>query len=382
VVEIKGYDLKKLESIAHRMADHLRDVRGLMNVRTSVSESAPELQLEVKRDALANVSLSVSDLAETVLTGIRGKVVSKFREGGKEIDIRLRLRPEDRADSRAIESLLVHSPLDLDVPIRSVAYVREGRGPSEIIRYDQQRTVLVSADLSGRSISAVTADVTPLLESYQGDHDVSVSLTGESAQMAESFGSLQVVLLLSIAFVFMIMASQFESLWQPLCILFSIPLALIGLAPALVLTGHKLTVMAGMGMVLLAGIVVNNGIVLVDFVNQSRGAGMSLREALRAGCHTRLRPILMTALTTILGMLPLALGIGEGSEMQAPMAVVVVSGLLVSTLLTLVVVPALFVLMEEWVIEQRLPQEWWNRLKRKWPWPRMAPATAGPPFEP
>jgi HAE1 family hydrophobic/amphiphilic exporter-1 len=340
VVEVKGYDLSKLETVAQHLSERFQSVRGLANIRTTVSEPAPELQVEVKRDALANLSLSVADLAETVLTGVRGKVVSKFREAGKEIDIRMRLRPEDRSDLQAIESLLVHSPLDVDVPINAVAYIRPGHGPSEIIRYDQQRTVLVSADLSGRSVSAVLSDIAPLLDAYKDNSDVSLTLTGESARMAESFSSLRIILMLSIAFVFMIMASQFESLWQPLSILFTIPLALIGLAPALVLTGHKLTAMAGMGMVLLAGIVVNNGIVLVDFVNQSRAGGLSLREALRAGCHTRLRPILMTAITTILGMLPLALGIGEGADMQAPMAVVVVSGLFVSTLLTLIVLPA------------------------------------------
>jgi len=347
VIEVKGYDLKILEAAARRVSAQLQDVRGLTNIRSSLSESAPELQLEVNRDALANLSLSVSDLAETVLTGVRGKVVSKFREGGKEFDIRMRLRPEDRQDIRAIESLFVHSPLDVDVPIRSVAYIHDGRGPSEITRYDQQRTVMVSADLVGRSINAVAVDIAPILNASRDEKDISLTLTGESARVAESISSLQIVLLLSIAFVFMIMASQFESLWQPLSILFTIPLALIGLAPALVLTGHKLTAMAGMGMVLLAGIVVNNGIVLVDFVNQSRAQGLSLRDALRSGCHTRLRPILMTALTTILGMLPLAFGLGEGSDMQAPMAIVVVSGLFVSTLLTLVVLPAIFVVMEE-----------------------------------
>ncbi|MFA5975932.1 MAG: efflux RND transporter permease subunit [Elusimicrobiota bacterium] len=149
VVEVKGYDLGKLETVARQVSGQLKKVDGLYNIRTSISESAPELQLQVKRDALANVSLSVADLAETVLAGIKGKIVSKFREGGKEIDIRMRLRPEDRTNIHSIESLFVHSPLDLDTPIRSVAFVLEGKGPSEITRYDQQRTVLVSADLAG-----------------------------------------------------------------------------------------------------------------------------------------------------------------------------------------------------------------------------------------
>jgi hydrophobic/amphiphilic exporter-1 (mainly G- bacteria), HAE1 family len=352
VVEVKGHDLKKLESVSRDIGDRLKGVRGLFNVRTSVSEPAPELQLEVKRDALANLSLSVADLAETVLTAIKGKVVSKFREAGKEIDIRLRLRPEDRQNIDAVETLYVHSPLDVDVPLGSVAAVQKGQGPSEIIRYDQQRTVLVSADLAKRSLDSVAAEINGILADFQED-GVSFGLAGESARMAESFGSLKIVLIFSILFVFMIMAAQFESLWQPLVLLFTIPLALIGMAPALLITGHKVSAMAGMGLILLAGIVVNNGIVLVDFVNQSRQAGLPLREALRHACNTRLRPIIMTASTTILGMLPLSLGIGEGAGMQAPLAVVVVSGLFVSTLLTLLVVPALFVIMEEKVMDRQ-----------------------------
>lgn len=349
VVEVKGYDLKKLENVSEQLAEKMKSVKGLVNVRAGIAEAAPELQLDVKRDALANVSLSVSDLAETVLTAIKGKVVSKFREGGKEIDVRLRLREDDRKNIVAVESLLVRSPLETDVPVSAVAYVRNGKGPSEIIRYDQQRTVLVSADLGGRSLDKVSRDITAILGQFK-EKDVSLTLTGESARMAESFQSLQIVLVLSILFVFMIMAAQFESLWQPFLILFTIPMAVIGLAPGLLLTANKITAMAGMGMVLLAGIVVNNGIVLIDFVNQSREDGSSLKEALLKGCHTRLRPIVMTALTTIIGMLPLALGIGEGSDMQSPMAIVIVSGLFVSTLLTLVILPALFLFVDETVL--------------------------------
>ena len=349
VVEVKGYELKKLESASNQLSGKLKEVKGLVNVRAGIAEPAPELQLDVKRDALANISLSVSDLAETILAGIKGKVVSKFREGGKEIDVRMRLQESDRKNITAVESLLVHSPLDTEVPVSAVALVREGKGPSEIIRYDQQRTILVSADLAGRSLDRVSDDINALLSQFK-EKDISLTLTGESARMAESFQSLQVVLVLSILFVFMIMAAQFESLWQPFLILFTIPMAVIGLTPGLLLTGNKVTAMAGMGMVLLAGIVVNNGIVLIDFVNQSRADGSSLKEALLNGCHTRLRPIVMTALTTIIGMVPLALGIGEGADMQAPMAIVIVSGLFVSTLLTLVILPALFLYVDETVL--------------------------------
>lgn len=364
-VEVKGTDLPLLEKVAQDVMGELKSVPGLSNVRTSVSERAPELQLNVKREALADVSLSVSDLAETALTALKGKVVSKFREAGREIDIRLRLRKEDRDSPLAVQNLFVHSPLDLSVPLGSVAQVQKGQGPSEILRFDQERTILVSADLAGRSLADISRDVNRVLAPYKNRRDVSLTPAGEAARMAESFRNLKIVLALSILFVFMIMAAQFESLWEPFLILFSIPFSLIGMAPALFLFGHEVTAMAGMGVVLLAGIVVNNGIVLIDFVNQAREEGLPLVEGLRRGCSTRLRPILMTALTTILGMTPLALGLGEGADLQAPLAVVVVSGLLVSTVLTLVVLPALFVLVDKHLFDPAGRKAAWALIKNR-----------------
>jgi HAE1 family hydrophobic/amphiphilic exporter-1 len=345
-VEVKGADLAQVEQVSRDVMEKMKTVPGLSNLRTSISERAPELQLNVKREALADVSLSVSDVAETALTALKGKVVSKFREAGREIDIRLRLRKEDRDSPLAVQDLFVQSPLEVTVPLGSVAEVIKGHGPSEIVRYDQERTILVSADLAGRSLTKVTRDVERILAPYKDQKGVTLTPAGEAARMAESFRNLKLVLALSILFVFMIMASQFESLWEPFLILVSIPFALIGMAPALFLFRHDVSAMAGMGVVLLAGIVVNNGIILIDFVNQSRTHGVGLIEGLRQACTTRLRPILMTALTTILGMTPLALGLGEGADLQAPLAVVVVSGLLVSTGLTLIVLPAVFLLVE------------------------------------
>jgi HAE1 family hydrophobic/amphiphilic exporter-1 len=249
---------------------------------------------------------------------------------------------------------------DRSVGIRGAGGERPG--PSEILRFDQERTILVSADLAGRSLPDVNRDVQRILGEYKDRRDISLTPTGEAARMAESFRNLKIVLGLSILFVFMIMASQFESLWEPFLILFSIPFSLIGMAPALFIMGHEVTAMAGMGVVLLAGIVVNNGIVLIDFVNQAREEGLPLVEGLRRGCSTRIRPILMSALTTVLGMTPLALGIGEGADLQAPLAVVVVSGLLLSTALTLVVLPALFVIVDQYILDPAPRQALWKRL--------------------
>jgi hydrophobic/amphiphilic exporter-1 (mainly G- bacteria), HAE1 family len=361
MVEVKGHDLAALEAAARGLAVKLGGVEGLANVRTSLSEAAPEIQIQVKRDALADVSLSVSDVAETALMALKGKTVSKFREAGKEIDIKMRLRPADRSDLGAVHALMVHSPLDVNVPLGAVASINRGRGPSEILRYDQQRTVVVSADLEGRSLTVVAPEIEALLRAFGEEAGVSLTLTGESARMAESFASLKIVLVLSVLFVFMIMASQFESIWEPFLILFSIPLSIIGMGPALLIFFHDVTAMAGMGVVLLAGIVVNNGIVLIDFVNQARDEGIPLKKALMEGCHTRLRPILMTAISTILGMTPLALG----RDMQSSMAVVVVSGLIVSTIITLLLLPALFVVVDERLLNPEGRKKWASWLKAR-----------------
>ncbi len=354
VVEVKGNDLDKLEKTANDLAAQLRLVKGLENVNAGVSEPAPELQLEVKREALSNLSLSVSQLSESILTAIQGKSISKFREQGKEVDIRLRLRPEDRNNIDAIHKLYVHSPLEVDVPVGSVATVRKGKGPSVIRRYDQERSILVTADLQGRSLDAAADDIQKVISQVQKDPEVRLFLTGQSKQMAESYKSLKIVLLLSILFVFMIMAAEFENLWQPTMLLTAVPLSLIGMALGLALSATPISAMAGMGLVLLGGIVVDNGIVLVEFVNSELDKGMSVRESLIYGCRVRLRPILMTASTTILGMIPLALGIGQGAQIQAPMARVVVCGLFVSTVLTLLVLPAIFLVTYENLINPRL----------------------------
>ena len=350
-IEVKGHDLDQLEKISNQLAARLKTVKGLYNVRTSISEPAPELQLQVQRESMANLGLSVTELADSALTAIRGKVVSKFHDQGKEIDIRLRLRPQDRSNPESVQNLWIHTPIGEDAHLGSVATIRRGVGPSEILRYDQQRTVLVNADLSGRSIDKVAKEVETILTPYRSTKDVSLFLTGESAKLAESSKDIQLILLLSIVLVFMIMASEFESLWQPFLILGTIPFSLIGMTIGLTISFTPMSAMAGMGLVLLAGIVVDNGIVLIEFVNEERREGMALKEALVRGCRIRLRPILMTATSTVLGMLPLACGIGQGADTQSPMAKVVISGLLVSTFLTLLILPALFLLVDEKILK-------------------------------
>lgn len=349
VIEIKGFDLEKAKVINDILINQMQAVPGLTNIKSSLSLNAPEIGIKIKRDQAAGFSLSVADLAKTLLAAVRGTIASKYREEGKEIDIRVQLKQEQRNNNESLRRLMVRSPLELTVPLEAVADIKPTLGPSEIIRLDQQRTVVVSAGLFKKNLDEMKPQLEQIITDIKQDYpEFSLTLGGEAVQVQESFASLASILILSLILVFMIMAALFESLWQPFLILLTIPLALLGLAPALLMTGYALTAMAGMGLVLLSGIVVNNGIVLLDFVNQRRRDDkVTLKQALIEACQVRMRPIFMTAATTILGLLPLALGLGKGTQMQSPMAVVVVSGLFISTVLTLVVLPVMMMFVEE-----------------------------------
>jgi len=238
-----------------------------------------------------------------------------------------------------------------------VAYITHGMGPSEVLRIDQQRVVFVSANIVDRPLNKVIEDVEVLINNIEtekldmalakseAEKDISMTITGESQQMGESFDSLRFALILSILMVYMIMASQFESLWQPFIIMFTVPLSLIGVLISLFLTHTPLSVVVILGVIILGGIVVNNGIILIDCINGLRSKGVGLIEAVAESGKNRLRPIFMTTMTTVLGLFPLALGVSEGSEMQSPMAITVMGGLMLSTVLTLFVIPCIYTIV-------------------------------------
>lgn len=353
VVEVKGYDLNALEKASQAVQAELRPIPGVYNLASSLNLNSPEVGIDIDRERAAAYSLSISDLAKTLSLAVQGKAVSKFREEGKEVDIRLRLSEADRNDLKSLHGLLIHSPLEFDVPLEAVAAINPRLGPSEILHYDQQRTVLVTAGLFKKSLDQVKPALEKSLDELRRRFpDNTFDLTGEAAQVSDSFNSLKQILILSLLLVYMIMAAQFESLWKPFLIMLTIPLALIGLGPVLMLAGHSLSAMAGMGLVLLCGIVVNNGIVLIDFVNHREGT-KPLKEVLMDACHVRTRPILMTAATNILGMFPIALGLGREAQMQAPMAVVICFGLFISTTLTLVFLPSLYLVFSEKLLKRK-----------------------------
>lgn len=343
VIEVQGQELHRLRDLSARVQEGLSRVSGLYGVQDTQIPPSPETKVHVMKDRAATYHLSVSDVALTAQTAVKGFEASQFKEQGREFDIRVRLRDEDRKDFNKVRRLLIHSPLGIEVPLSEVATFARGTGPTEIRRLDQQRTVLVSAQLApNRSVSEALADVQRELDRIPVPAGYEVEITGEKEQMSESFGSLIWAVILSVILVYMVMAAVFESLWQPFLILLTIPMALIGVVAGLFLTGTPVSVMVGLGLIVLVGVVVNNGIVLVDHVNQLRAEGAALEPALLTASSDRLRPILLSTVTTLLGFLPLAMGLQAGVELLQPMAIATMGGLAAGTFLTLIFLPTIY----------------------------------------
>ncbi|MCX5692892.1 MAG: efflux RND transporter permease subunit [Candidatus Omnitrophica bacterium] len=362
VIEIKGHDLNFTKKLYEELRLGLAKIPGAYGIRTSLAPPAPETKVNIIKDKAALYNLSVGSISQAAHVAVKGVTATKFKEEGREIDIKVRLRPEDRKKLSSIRNILIHSPLGIDVPLSEVAYISHGVGPSEIKRLDQQRVILMTANVTGRPLDKVIYDVNKMIDSIMARHadikkqaakqvekDFTIELAGENQEMKESFLSLMFALILSVLLVYMIMASEFESFWQPFIIMFTLPLSLIGVSWTLFLTHTPISVIVILGVITLGGVVVDNGIVLIDKINNLRIEGKDLITAVIQAGSNRLRPIMMTSFTTVLGLLPLALGLGEGSELQAPMAITVMGGLTVCTFLTLFVIPALYVTTAAWL---------------------------------
>jgi HAE1 family hydrophobic/amphiphilic exporter-1 len=350
VIEVKGADLEELTVISESAMNEISNVKGVYDIKSSLEEPAPETKVVVNKNKAALYNLSVQDIARTSQIAIDGWIATKFKEEGKEIDVRVRLREEDRKDFSIIKQMRVISLDGIKVPLEEVAHFKSGKGPSEIKRIDKERTILIYANMFGRKMNEVMQEISDSMERVEVPTGyMKPKLTGEREQMKESFNSLRFALILAILVVYMIMAAQFESLWQPFIIMFTVPLSAIGIALALFVTRTSLNVVAILGVIVLGGIVVNNAIVLVDYINSLRQAGKGIYESVVEAANTRLRPIMMTTLTTVLGLLPLALGIGEGGEIISPLAITVMGGLLVSTFLTLFVIPSVYLIIAEFL---------------------------------
>jgi HAE1 family hydrophobic/amphiphilic exporter-1 len=345
-IEVSGYDLGHLKQVSGDLAERLEKSPRFADVKSTMESGHPEIQIHFDRERAATLGLAVYQLADRVVEKVRGEVATRYSWRDRKIDVLVRAQDEDRGSVEKIRGLIVNPESDHPVTLESVADITVDTGPSEIRRIDQERVALVTANLRYGDLGGAAEEIDRIVGQVSRPGDVAVRLAGQNEEMAVSFRSLQLALLLAIFLVYLVMAAQFESFLHPFVILMTIPLAVIGAVLALAATGSTISVVVLLGAILLAGIVVNNAIVLIDFVNQLRAQGMSKIEALVEGGRLRLRPILMTTVTTVLGLIPLALGIGEGAEIRAPMAITVIGGLTVSTLLTLVVIPVVYATLD------------------------------------
>jgi HAE1 family hydrophobic/amphiphilic exporter-1 len=341
-IEIAGYEIDHLKSVSAEIARRLESSGRFADVKSTMEAGHPEVQIRFDRERAAALGLPVYQIADRVVDNVRGDVATRYSWHDRKIDVLVRARHEDRSSVKKLRQLLINPESDHPVPLEAVADIVIDTGPGEIRRVDQERVALVTANLNYGDLGAAAAEIGDIIRATPKPPAVAVRLAGQNEEMTMSFKSLQFALLLAVFLVYLVMASQFESFLHPFVILLTIPLALIGAVFALAITGSTISVVVMIGAILLAGIVVNNAIVLIDLINKLRARGMAKVEAIMEGGRLRLRPILMTTITTTLGLLPLAIGIGEGAEIRAPMAITVIGGLTVSTLLTLVVIPVVY----------------------------------------
>lgn len=346
-VKISGDSLDELENIANRILILLAEVEGVYDLKSSVEDVRPELHVNIDREKANLYGLTTAQIASTVHDALLGRVASIYQEKGKQIDIRIRLEEEDRNSIEEVKNILISSSTGLQISLKEIAEVTVDSGPKGIDRKNQQRVVNVSANISDRFLGKVIQDAQQQLDKLALPEDYRYEFVGENREMQESFTELALALVLSILLVYMIIAAQFESLLMPLAVMFSVPFSLIGVILALLLTDKSLNVLSFIGIIMLVGIVVNNSIVLIDYINKLRQRGMERKEAIILGGKTRLRPILMTMFTTVLALVPMALGVGEGSELRAPMAITIIGGLTSSTFLSLIIVPIFYTFLDD-----------------------------------
>lgn len=345
-VEIKGYNLATLTALSRQAVQAISEIPGLTDVKSNLQRGSPEVQISYDRSKLAFYGLNILDVANIVRNKVLGEVATQFKREDRRIDIRVKVREEDKSTIERLRRLNVNPGGAIPIPLESVATIEIKEGPSEIRRIGQQRSAVILANISGRSLSEASAEVYQALQNLDMPADFTFEITGQNKEMEVSLNSLRLALLLAIFLVYIVMASQFESFLHPFVILFTIPFALIGVILTLWALGISMNIMVFLGLIILAGIVVNNAIVLVDYINQLRRRGISKYEAIKQAGQARLRPILMTTTTTVLGLLPMALGLGEGAEIRTPMAITVIAGLVSSTFLTLVVIPTVYAVFE------------------------------------
>ncbi|QYJ95389.1 efflux RND transporter permease subunit [Shewanella spartinae] len=345
-IEVIGYDLTQLKQTADNLISALSDSDRFADLNTSLRDGQPELSIRFDHARLAALGMDAPTVANRIAQRIGGTVASQYTVRDRKIDILVRSELEERDQISDIDSMIINPNSNQPIPLSAVADVSLNLGPSAINRISQQRVAIVSANLAYGDLNDAVIEARSIIDHQNLPSSIQVRFGGQNEEMEHSFQSLQIALVLAVFLVYLVMASQFESLVHPLLILIAVPMAVGGSIFGLFITQTHLSVVVFIGLIMLAGIVVNNAIVLVDRINQLRGQGMAKLTAIEEAAKSRLRPIVMTTMTTALGLAPMALGLGDGSEVRAPMAITVIFGLSLATLLTLVVIPALYALFD------------------------------------
>ena len=360
-VEVSGYDLDALARISQTIVTALSASERFTDIRTTVERGNPEIQIVFDQERAAKLGLAVRDIADRVVANVRGELATRYTWRDKKIDVLVSSVDTRRSSIEEIRKLIVNPTSERPVTLEAVADIGVAQGPAEIRRVAQERVAIITMNVAYGDLGAAAEEVRQIIARTPMPAGISANVSGQSEEMQASFVSMQFALALAVFLVYLVMASQFESLIHPFVILFTIPLALVGAVLALFVTGTTLNIVAFIGVIMLAGIVVNNAIVLVDLINQLRSQGKARADAIIEAGTARLRPIMMTSLTTALGLLPMALGFGEGAEVRTPMAITVIGGLIVSTLLTLIVIPVVYSLLD----------------RKRWPAVAATPMTSG-----
>ena len=383
-ISVRGPEVDELDRISKDLVASMKKIPGVADIESSLEKSKPELKVRVDRGRASDLGLGAGVIATTLRAAVAGEVATRVEDAsGDSHDVRVRLRPDQRRYADDLLALTVPSDKDdpsgrdgekTQVSLREVAAADVGTGPSTIRRKDLQREVRISANPDGRSLGEISADIEKAAAALDLEPGYDVVHGGDAEELKDMFNNMFQALFLAVVFIYLILASQFGSFVHPLAIMLSLPLSLVGVALALLATHDTLNIMSMIGLIMLMGLVTKNAILLVDFTNQSRAQGRSRRDALIQAGSTRLRPIVMTTLAMIFGMLPLAFAIGAGAEMRAPMARAVIGGLITSTLLTLIVVPVVYTYLDD--LRPAAALRWFRR-----PWRRRADAgerEAGP----
>jgi HAE1 family hydrophobic/amphiphilic exporter-1 len=349
IVQIFGYDAETKQELAEGIKERLLNIDGINSVFSSSDQGRPELRLIMDRERISRVGMNTNQVATAVSNAVKGNIATAFVDQGVEFEVVVELAPQDKAQSVDLTNIQIQTPAGEWMPLKNLARVERYTGPTNVLRIDQERVVEVTAELAGIDLAAASAQAREQLDQVNWPDEYRYEISGTAEEQAESFGFLMIAFMIAGILTYMVMASQFESLVEPFIIILTIPLALTGVLLMLWITGTSISVTSMVGLILLTGIVVNNGIVMIDYIKILQARGTNRKEAVVEGATRRLRPILMTAFTTILSMVPLALELGTGSETWSPMARTVIGGLTMSTLLMLFVVPCFYNIINGWV---------------------------------